>query len=210
MPNVLRHELFNIISGKSKVSNGAIIQTITDYLRESEKTSGIVKTEKHFKKQETKRLEEFIVSNNLWFLDVNTDNYVSEGAEQKVYLKDKQFVYKLNDAIYYESWVDYFNNLLIHNYFFPDTAYELLGFSKDDTTLYCVVQQKFIEITSTTNINHVKKFMESNGFINVRNNDYRNDDLGIIIEDLHDENVLTNNGILYFIDTVFYISDLSQ
>lgn len=210
MPNVLRHELFNIISGKSKVSNGAIIQTITDYLRESEKTSGIAKTEKHFKKQETKRLEEFIVSNNLWFLDVNTDNYVSEGAEQKVYLKDKQFVYKLNDAIYYESWVDYFNNLLIHNYFFPDTAYELLGFSKDDTTLYCVVQQKFIEITSTTNINHVKKFMESNGFINVRNNDYRNDDLGIIIEDLHDENVLTNNGILYFIDTVFYISDLSQ
>ncbi len=210
MPNVLRHELFNIISGKSKVSNGAIIQTITDYLRESEKTSGIAKTEKHFKKQETKRLEEFIVSNNLWFLDVNADNYVSEGAEQKVYLKDKQFVYKLNDAIYYESWVDYFNNLLIHNYFFPDTAYELLGFSKDDTTLYCVVQQKFIEITSTTNINHVKKFMESNGFINVRNNDYRNDDLGIIIEDLHDENVLTNNGILYFIDTVFYISDFSQ
>lgn len=210
MPNVLRHELFNIISGKSKVSNGAIIQTITDYLRESEKTSGIAKTEKHFKKQETKRLEEFIVSNNLWFLDVNADNYVSEGAEQKVYLKDKQFVYKLNDAIYYESWVDYFNNLLLHNYFFPDTAYELLGFSKDDTTLYCVVQQKFIEITSTTNINHVKKFMESNGFINVRNNDYRNDDLGIIIEDLHDENVLTNNGILYFIDTVFYISDLSQ
>ena len=210
MPNVLRYELFNIISGKSKVSNGAIIQTITDYLRESEKTGGIAKTEKHFKKQETKRLEEFIVSNNLWFLDVNTDNYVSEGAEQKVYLKDKQFVYKLNDAIYYESWVDYFNNLLIHNYFFPDTAYELLGFSKDDTTLYCVVQQKFIEITSTTNINHVKKFMESNGFINVRNNDYRNDDLGIIIEDLHDENVLTNNGILYFIDTVFYISDFSQ
>jgi hypothetical protein len=83
MPNVLRHELFNIISGKSKVSNGAIIQTITDYLRESEKTGGIAKTEKHFKKQETKRLEEFIVSNNLWFLDVNADNYVSEGAEQK-------------------------------------------------------------------------------------------------------------------------------
>jgi hypothetical protein len=52
MPNVLRHELFNIISGKSKVSNGVIIQTITDYLRESEKTSGIAKTEKHFKKQE--------------------------------------------------------------------------------------------------------------------------------------------------------------
>ena len=30
-------------------------------------------------------------------------------------------------------------------------------------------------------------------------------DLGIILEDLHDENVLTQDGILYFIDTVFYI-----
>ncbi len=28
---------------------------------------------------------------------------------------------------------------------------------------------------------------------------------GLIIEDLHDENVLTSNGILYFIDTVFYL-----
>lgn len=47
--------------------------------------------------------------------------------------------------------------------------------------------------------------MESNGFINNRNHDYYNPDLGIILEDLHDENVLTNNNQLYFIDTVFYI-----
>lgn len=36
-------------------------------------------------------------------------------------------VIKLNDAIYYNSWEDY-----LHNYFFPDTAYELLGFTKDE------------------------------------------------------------------------------
>lgn len=29
--------------------------------------------------------------------------------------------------------------------------------------------------------------------------------MGIILEDLNDENVLTNNDIIYFIDTVFYI-----
>lgn len=51
----------------------------------------------------------------------------------------------------------------------------------------------------------LKKFLENNGFINNRNHDYYNDDLGIILEDLHDENVLTQNDILYFIDTVFYI-----
>jgi hypothetical protein len=36
-------------------------------------------------------------------------------------------------------------------------------------------------------------------------NDYYNSSLGIILEDLHDENVITQKGVLYFIDTVFYI-----
>jgi hypothetical protein len=30
--------------------------------------------------------------------------------------------------------------------------------------------------------------------------------MGIILEDLHDENVLTYNGVLFFIDTVFYLT----
>ena len=47
--------------------------------------------------------------------------------------------------------------------------------------------------------------MNSNGFQKIRNNDYFNPELGIILEDLHDENVLKNNGILYFIDIVFYL-----
>ena len=36
--------------------------------------------------------------------------------------------------------------------------------------------------------------MKNNGFEVIRNNDYRNPELGIIIEDLHDENVLTRGG----------------
>ena len=47
--------------------------------------------------------------------------------------------------------------------------------------------------------------MLANGFLNSKNQDYYNLDLGIILEDLHDENVLTQDGVLYFIDTVFYI-----
>ncbi len=47
--------------------------------------------------------------------------------------------------------------------------------------------------------------MQTLNFLNNKNNDYKNKELGIILEDLHDENVLTNNNVLYFIDTVFYI-----
>lgn len=47
--------------------------------------------------------------------------------------------------------------------------------------------------------------MVANDFEYTRNHDYFNPDLGIILEDLHDENVLTQDRILYFFDTVFYI-----
>jgi hypothetical protein len=97
--------------------------------------------------------------------------------------------------------------LLLHNYFFSDTAYDLLGFTKNDEVLYAVVQQNYVSITSRTDLSKVKKFLTLNGFENNRNNDYINLELGIILEDLHDENVLTQNDILYFIDTVFYLTE---
>lgn len=199
----MTNELQSIISGESQVSFGANIHTALSYLAASEATSPVGKTEKHFKQEEAKRLRIYIDNNNLW-VKVDLDSYVSEGAEQKVYLKDGHSVLKLNDAIYYLSWVDYFTSLLLNNYFFPDTAYNLLGFCESESIIYAVVEQQFIKATEPTNLDHVEQFMNSNGFRKVRNNDYFNPDLGIILEDLHDENVLTRNGILYFIDTVFY------
>lgn len=112
----------------------------------------------------------------------------------------------MNDAIYYSSWTDYFKNLILHNYFFADTAYKLLGFVKEQGILYAVVEQPFVEATAPTDLENVRIFLTENGFTNTRNNDYFNAELGIILEDLHDENVLTQNGMLYFIDTVFYLT----
>ena len=203
----MKDELRNIISGKSEVRFGAIIQSITGYLKESATPSSKIEDGKQVRAEETKILEKFIDEKNLWINDIDFSQYVSEGAEQRVFLKDNEHVLKLNDAIYYKTWEDYFHNLLFHNYFFPDTAYELLGFTKENNVLYAIVQQSYVEITENTELDHVKVFMKSNGFINTRNNDYFNPELGIILEDLHDENVLTANDILYFIDTVFFITD---
>jgi hypothetical protein len=206
MQNHLKHELHSILSGKSQVRFGAIIQSIASYLNDGTQTSPIIEVEKHFKKQETKRLENYITEKNLW-IAIDLTQYISEGAEQKVYLKDTENVLKLNDSIYYNSWKDYLYNLLLHNYFFPDTAYDLIGFTKDNTILYAVVQQSYVSITANTDLNQVKEFLTLNGFENNRNNDYINPELGIILEDLHDENVLTRNEVLYFIDTVFYLTE---
>lgn len=119
----------------------------------------------------------------MWIKEINSENYISQGAEQKVYLNDGKSVLKLNDTIFYASWTDYFHNLLLNNYFFPDTAYELLGFYQEENTIYAVVKQAFIRATEKTNLAFVKEFMAENGFANTRNNDYYNSDLGIILEE---------------------------
>jgi hypothetical protein len=204
--NTIKHELQHILQGKSFVSQGALIQSVANYLRRSQEASTMAKGDKYFKQQETEKLIEYINQNHLWNCNVNFGAFISEGAEQRVYIHDQKTVLKLNDSIYYASWLDYFNNLLLNNYFFPDTAYRLLGFYKSNyDVIYALVEQPFVKATTHTDLEQVKIFLNSNGFVNTKNNDYYNSALGIILEDLHDENVLTANDILYFIDTVFYI-----
>ena len=201
----MKDDIQHILSGKSQVKHYHLIQTTCCYLKGSQGTGSMVKNQQQHKEEETKNLIQFAEVNNLWVDNVNIDLYVSQGAEQKVYLKDGSTVLKLNDAIYYANWVDYFHNLLLNNLFFPDTAYQLLGFYQEAAVLYAVVEQPFVKANEKTDLNMVKAFLENNGFINKKNHDYYNEELGLILEDLHDENVLTQNGMLYFIDTVFYI-----
>jgi hypothetical protein len=54
----------------------------------------------------------------------------------------------------------------------------------------------------------IKAFLEYNGFKNTKRNDYFNQEYGLILEDMHDENVLVNSAKLFFIDTVFYTVDV--
>jgi hypothetical protein len=203
----MKHELQNIISGKSQVGNGDTIQPISRYLRESKSAGRAVKDSKQIKFEEATLIKQFCQKNNFWVSNIDITTFVSSGAEQKVYLFDKYKVIKLNDSIYYETWEDYFNNLLLNNYFFPDTAYQLIGFYELENILYAVVEQNFIESDCDTDLDKVKSFLTSNGFVNKKNNDYFHPDLGIILEDLHDENVLTFKENLFFIDTVFYLTE---
>jgi hypothetical protein len=201
----MRDDIQHILSGTSRVKYNHLIQTVCSYLKRSQGTSSMVENYQQHKEEETKRLIQFVNYHNLWVNNVNIELYVSQGAEQKVYLKDGSTVLKLNDAIYYASWIDYFHNLLLNNLFFPDTAYQLLGFYNEQEVVHAVVEQPFVRATEKTDLSLVKVFLENNGFRNTKNHDYYNEELCLILEDLHDENVLTRNGMLYFIDTVFYI-----
>jgi len=203
-----KNELQNIISGKEQFSEGAIIQTTARYLRGSKEAGGRAEEKQFTKEEETESLKNFITENNFW-ITPNTNNFIAEGAEQKVYLNaDGKSVTKLTDAIFYTSWEDFLNSLLLHNYFFPDTAYTLLGFTEQDETLFAVLHQSFVKTYEHTDLQEVEEFMLSNGFVKKHQlkNDYYHPSLGIILEDLHDENVLTTDGLITFIDTVFYLT----
>jgi hypothetical protein len=202
----IKHELQNIITGNAAVRNGEIIQSVANYLGGKKKAIPEIEKKKFFKEQETQVLKEFIEKKNLWFRGLDESKYIGEGAEQKIYEhSDPNFVIKLNDGIFYAFWQDYFHSLLIHNYFFPHLSYELLGFYWSEGKIFAVVKQPFVKSTESTNLDNVKEFLSVNGFLNKKENDYFHPGLGLILEDLHDENVITEEGTLQFIDTVFFL-----
>ena len=204
----IKNELQNIITGNGQIGDKNLIKTIQDVLRRNEKSIQISSQNKLVKSEEEIFLKNIIEAEDLTYKEeISESNYISEGAEQKVYRLDDKYIIKLNDTIFYASWKDYFNSLLIHNYFFNSTKYELLGFKIINKKIFAVVKQRFVKADETVDLEQLKSFLEFNNFRNVRNNDYQNDELGLIFEDLHDENVLINNGILYFIDTIFYLTD---
>jgi len=202
----IKHELQNIIFSNEPVSQGSSIQKIQNFLRRHEEAGFNFKKQQLLKSKEASALIKFAKTEGfIYNKEILEEHFISEGAEQRVYRYDDFSIIKTNSSIFYEYWLDYFNSLLLHNYFFPSTQYDFLGFKLIDNELYAVVKQDFIISTESTNLSMVKEFLAFNGFENVRNNDYINKELGIIFEDLHDENVLYNNGALFFIDTVFYL-----
>jgi hypothetical protein len=166
--------------------------------------------EKHAKtkKEQETALIQYIDDNKLWMnAPHELERFLTEGGEAEVYLsEDGKDVIKLNDAIYYSTWLDFFTSILLHNQLFPPTQYELIGFVKRTDKLLAVLKQRFVISDALVNLPDVKFFLEYNGFINTKRNDYYHSQLGLILEDIHDENVIINNGIIFFIDTVFYIN----
>ena len=108
--NTIKHELQNILSGKSGFSHDAVIQAIANHLRTTQRASPMAKEKHQNKSKETASLIAFAQQHQLFYNEIDERNYVAEGAEQKVFIKDNLYVVKLNDAIYYASWEDYFHN----------------------------------------------------------------------------------------------------
>lgn len=203
----IKHELQNIIYTDEPSGTKSQLKKVQNFLRRYAETGSGTQKQQQLKGEEAAAPVAFAHTESLFYPgDIFEENFIAAGAEQRVFRYDDYRVLKTNDSIFYALWLDYFNSLLIHNYFFPATAYDFLGFKIIKEDLHAVVKQDFIIATEPTNLALVKDFLAYNGFANTRNNDYINHENGLIFEDLHDENVLSKDGILFFIDTVFYLT----
>lgn len=132
------------------------------------------------------------------------------GTESNVYLSTTGLtVTKLNSAVKYDTWGEYIAAIYIHNALFPNESYILKGFTDLSGDLAAIVEQPVIR-GSEAEFESVKDDMAKMGFRHIKENenpetpyDFINDKTGVIISDLHGENVIKDeNGNLRYIDTV--------
>ncbi|QJD78761.1 putative polyvalent protein kinase domain-containing protein [Spirosoma rhododendri] len=127
------------------------------------------------------------------------------GAEHQVYVQLGTY-YKRNNLNYHGTWLSYLHNLLLHNWLFPETAYMFLGLMDVDGILMSVVSQKALRGIRGATPEEVAAYMAPFDFVALHGNDYRNDNFGIIVGDLHHRNVLVaDDGELLVFDPVIYL-----
>lgn len=163
------------------------------------------------KKEQAEFLKKYVWEKGLLIDQAPPPNYfLSRGGEASVYFEqDSNSVIKLNDGIYYATWLEFFNSIVIHNLLFPNTAYTFLGFIEEEGSFQAVLLQRFVPSDNGIDLADVRKLLAYNGFENrkrngIPTNNCYNKELGIILEDIHDENEIVNSNTLFFIDTVFY------
>lgn len=205
-----RKRLEDIVRGAIIEGDESNCTTARNYLCRRFSTSTTVKKDfesKSIIKEKQASLIKQLAADNTWWVAELPGNiqYLTRGGEAIVYLdKNNKNVIKLNGAIYYATWLEFLNSILIHNALFRDATYTLIGFHESCNALLAVLTQPYIISDSDVDLENVKALLAYNGFINTKRNDYYNKELGIILEDMHDENIISNSNTLIFIDSVFY------
>lgn len=206
----IKHKLQHIVRGACLQGTTDRCSTIRNLLVEGFGADPTVKGEFEsralVKEKENKFLKSHAVRTGIWLDSLPPDQqYLTRGGESKIFLDaDRLNVIKVNDGIYYATWTEYFTSLVLHNLLFPNTEYSLVGFADDGGNLCAVLRQPFIE-GEQAKLQDIQALLTFNGFANTKRQDYFNKEFGLVLEDMHDENVISRQDLLFFIDTVFYV-----
>lgn len=149
----VKNELQHIILGNEPPGSKSKLQKAQAFLRRNAEAGFYDQEQQYLKSEEAAQLTAFAQTEDLIYQpEINETFFISAGAEQRVYRYDDYYILKTNDSIFYKYWLDYFNSLLLHNYFFPATCYEFVGLKIINDVLHAVVKQRFVHTTEATDL----------------------------------------------------------
>lgn len=126
------------------------------------------------------------------------------GNENDVYFNSQDnSVYKVNNLMNSGNITSLLERIKLHNQYFPDTRYELVGFSGfGGRDIYPVLQQRYIENATFATPKEIENYMEALGFERIGDAEYSNGN--VVISDLRPRNVLKDgDGDIYVVDAEF-------
>jgi Serine/Threonine/Tyrosine Kinase found in polyvalent proteins len=158
-----RKRLENIVRGVVLEAGEDTCTTARNLLCASFRTSTTVKKDFEgqsiIKKEQAKFLRQQSFEMDWWISKKPDENlFLARGGEAKIYFDEEgRNVIKINDAVYYATWLEFFNSVVIHNLLFPKTAYLFLGFTETNGDLQAVLQQPFITSDAPVDLSDVKE-----------------------------------------------------
>jgi hypothetical protein len=145
--------------------------------------------------------------NNLWHDDLYTfgEHLPGAGVENTLAIdKEGGYVYKSNNLMLNEGSVSkLMERMLAHNAIFPETAYELVGFTGIDNggnrapVIEPIIKQKYVHEANQATQEEIDSYMEKAGFIQDDDTWIKGD---VEVGDLSPRNVLSKDGVIYVID----------
>ena len=125
---------------------------------------------------------------------------MSGGNENEVFLFEDRFIYKINNLMNDGGILPLLERILLHNRYFPETGYELVGFTgTEGRSVFPVLRQQYIRRGMEVDIPEIEAYMLKLGFRKTGDYSYTNGE--VTVDDLRPRNVLTDdNGTFYIID----------
>lgn len=219
-----KEEIAALLAGERTKEPGTILQAATRFCAKCQSTSAALKSTKRLTRKERAvfdaevKVEEEAVLQK-WakktgvftegpeFLYRYRERFFAAGAEQDVFLKeDGLTVIKVNTGVFHSTWLHFFLRLILHATLFPEVSYRLTGFTQSPNLFAAVIEQPWAQAARGASKQEVEGYLSEAGFTNTRYNDYYNKEHGLLLEDLHDENVLIGlNENILFIDPIIYL-----
>lgn len=155
-------------------------------------------------------LYKFAVERHCWYDSPSVfGTFTDRGSENEVYMSpDSKTVYKLNDFRYADDNLNpFFERIEAQNFLFPDCAYLLVGFSKNQDGKVCgVLSQPFIRAKREATEEEISSILIDLGFFPCMDGEYYPNGVYDIFDAVPNNVLIGIDDEIYFIDTIIYKS----